>query len=497
MLAPMRSKAMLALLMFSSGCGGARPEAETTPEVEAPPPTPPTPAAASTPEAREAWEPTSYHRVVSCDFDYPRAEVPDEPVLFASGPVQVRAQSLVFDRDAESSDVMFCVPYAPLPEGTRLVLLLSDYEVGATTWDGARIAGQYVEEPGEPGVWDTETLANQTVTTVREMAYCPNDPSRACIIAGDYAHVSQLPSTDPNGPRSGWDFTETALTPRAARRGGRTLTADACGLTVTLRGNTDCEGTTLEALNECFTEHYANAIYDPEGEPTEPGSEVQLVLADRTQEVAIEAYSTARIACVEGVVVAYQHSLIGFGSTRTFAAIDVANQRIRAARRMTIVDHEEARSDCANAWDGVELVPIIGSGALLGAVVFGAGASPRFDVSRGDAGDARFVESAPADEESEDYEAPTAPLAYRVRGGRLAPIDVANVTRPEACPLRVSDEDGQTNVRPDPSTRRPPVGTIPTGTVIETVEQRGRWYRIEQPHAGWLWSGSLSRRCTP
>ncbi len=82
------------------------------------------------------------------------------------------------------------------------------------------------------------------------------------------------------------------------------------------------------------------------------------------------------------------------------------NQRIRAARRMTIVDHEEARSDCANAWDGVELVPIIASGALLGAVVFGAGASPRFDVSRGDVGDARFVETTEAqpEDESEDYE---------------------------------------------------------------------------------------------
>ena len=98
---------------------------------------------------------------------------------------------------------MFCVPHAPLPEGTRLVLELADYEIQATTWDGTRIAAQYLEYPGDEGLWTTETLPSQTVTTVRRMAYCPIDPTRECIAAGDYEHVSGFPSGDPNGPRSG------------------------------------------------------------------------------------------------------------------------------------------------------------------------------------------------------------------------------------------------------------------------------------------------------
>ena len=76
-------------------------------------------------------------------------------------------------------------------------------------------------------------------------------------------------------------------------------------------------------------------------------------------------------------------------------------------------------------------------------------------------------------------------------------VDTPTSTANSQCPLRVSDEDGQTNVRPDPSTRNAPVGTISTGTVIQVVEERGRWYRIERPVAGWLWADSLSHRCMP
>lgn len=458
---------------------------------------------------------------MNCDHAFPRANVPNEPTLFASGPLRVRAQSLVLDDDPESPNVLFCTPRAPLPEGARLVLYFDDYQMLATTWDGTSIANPYTRLDTDPPDErePTVTLPGQEVTTVRHMAYCPTDPTRDCVAAGDYTRVIALPSYDPNGPRSGWDFTETVLEASRAGRATRTVRADACGLRVSLRGETDCVGATFDELASCLAGHYEEAIYgddapyeedaeDGEGAETSgdvqdvPAPAPQLVFSDRTREVAIPAYGIARVACIDGVVVVSEATFIGFGSRRSFSAVDVASRRITGARTMTIVDHEEARSDCGNAWDGVELVPIVGQGALVGAVVRGAIASPRFDVGRGDVGEATFVATAPtpaqeASEDDEYYEEPPIPAAYRVTAQGLAPIEAAAPAERVACPLRVSDEDGQTNVRPDPSTRRPPVGTIATGTVIETVEQRGRWYRIERPLAGWLWSGSLSRSCTP
>jgi len=63
------------------------------------------------------------------------------------------------------------------------------------------------------------------------------------------------------------------------------------------------------------------------------------------------------------------------------------------------------------------------------------------------------------------------------------------------CTVRIADSDGQTNVRPAPSTAGPPLGTLATGTVVTPAESRGRWMRISAPLAGWVWSGNLARRC--
>jgi len=257
---------------------------------------------------------------------------------------------------------------------------------------------------------------------------------------------------------------------------------DACGLTVGYRRITDCTAATFEDLQGC-----ASSLLEEGADDRIRAA--QFVVSDGTMELAMPAYNTWRVACVDHVAVVYANPYDAL-SRRSFVAIEIAGGRITRAHRMTIVDHEEGGSDCANAWDGVSLVPIIESSALLGAVVHGAAASPRFDTTRGDVGDATFA--------NQDGRYDDAPLAYRATTEGLAPIDVTTST-PAAppCPLRVVDPDGETNVRPSPSTRRAPVGTIATGTVIQPVEQRGRWYRVEQPLAGWLFAGGLSRRCAP
>jgi hypothetical protein len=515
-----RLVAVLLTPLLALGCGGAAPpESATLPTPNATEPAALETVAAAAEEpivaepvvARPAPAPHSPRRLsgddaVNCDYEFPREDVPDEPTLFTSGPLRVRAQSLVLDRESDSPSVMYCAAAEPLPTGSRLVVFASEYGDSVGIWDGRSFLwptrGADEERARENPPVRGVVLPRQTVTAVREMSYCPVNPSRACLAAGDFEALVALSPLDPHGPRSGWDFTERALRTSRARSGGRALTADACGLRVSIRGATDCEGTSLDEVSACLSAQAADYAYAAEeamyaeeaGEPFErlpPAPE--LVFSDGARELAVNAYDTARVSCVEGVLLLPKHAMGGNGSSlRGFNALEVTNGRIVRARRLTIVDHEEASSDCGNAWDGVDLLPIVGSGVLIGSVVRGAGASPRFDVSRGDVGEATFVAA------EEDREYGTMPLAYRVTPEGLAPIETTSAAPAiTVCPFRVSDEDGQTNVRPDPSTRRDPVGTIPTGTEIQTVEQRGRWYRIEAPVAGWLWSGSLSRRCTP
>ena len=59
-------------------------------------------------------------------------------------------------------------------------------------------------------------------------------------------------------------------------------------------------------------------------------------------------------------------------------------------------------------------------------------------------------------------------------------LAIAPAAPGQVCTLVVDDADGNTNVRPEASTRREPVGTLPNGTTIVPVEQRGRWCRFRK-----------------
>ena len=509
----MQSKAMLAAWVFMAGCGAAQVEA-THPVSEEVAVTETAPVEAASEEVGEAVVATPIEpppmprespletgvRVVNCDDHFPRADVPDEPVRFTSGPLQVRAQSLVLDAYPDADTVTYCVSRTPVPEGSRLVFFIDDYDTGATRWDGRALANPYTRfEPveGEPDSgsevdWRTVNLRGQTVTAVRQMAYCPTNPRRPCLAAGDYVQLMALPYGDPRGPRSGWDFTERAVQAVPSRPATNVTGIDACGLNVAYRRIPECTATTDVELDACLSSFRMNCIYDGEGSPAACAN-AQLVLSDGANEIALPARDARQIACVDHVAIVYDSTVEAL-SRRSFVAIEQAQGRITQALRMTIQDHEQARSDCMNAWDGVSLAPILGQGRLVGAVVRGAGASPRFDVGRGDVGEAVLAPATEA-EEMDHYDDEPTPRAYQVTSEGLAPLEVSTTPTAPPCPLHVVDPDGETNIRPSPSTRRPPVGTIPTGTMIQPVEQRGRWYRIEAPQAGWLFAGSLARRC--
>jgi len=66
---------------------------------------------------------------------------------------------------------------------------------------------------------------------------------------------------------------------------------------------------------------------------------------------------------------------------------------------------------------------------------------------------------------------------------------------PSDCPWQIADPDGQTNVRPEPTTRGDVIGTIPTGTPIVPIERRGRWWRVDAPTAGWIWAPNVRQVC--
>ncbi len=102
----------------------------------------------------------------------------------------------------------------------------------------------------------------------------------------------------------------------------------------------------------------------------------------------------------------------------------------------------------------------------------------------------------------EELARPVDALTYLAAGTSLAsrlaasaPTAAAAAPAQEVCTVSIADSDGQTNVRPAPSTAGTPVGTLATGTAVTPAESRGRWMRISAPLAGWVWSGNLARRC--
>ncbi len=69
-----------------------------------------------------------------------------------------------------------------------------------------------------------------------------------------------------------------------------------------------------------------------------------------------------------------------------------------------------------------------------------------------------------------------------------------------ACPWRIADTDGSTNVRADASSRATVVTSLANGTVVTVAERRGRWWRVTAPAgqtwgAGWLWAPNVAQRC--
>ncbi|MBN8609034.1 MAG: SH3 domain-containing protein [Deltaproteobacteria bacterium] len=439
--------------------------------------------------------------IATCDYGVARSDAPTGAVLVADGMVTVRADSITID-DPNAEQLTVCRATRALATGARLVLVVGEWELATGTWNGTAFTpgwGEAESASSAPPIPDV-VLPGQEVTAARYMTYCPTDPSHPCMALGSYAALSAMSSSDPNGPRSGWDFTETALTRAPMTSRGALLTDDACGLRVRVRvpaeAGSTCSETTLEARLACLSAERVSAwdLMDAEAERDADAAAAAvsargraqnaatLALTDGTREIEVPAYGTGQIVCADGVALVLE-TPAEFGSTRGFVAISLTRGRITSAHRLSISDHEEGSSDCANAWDGVYLVPIVQRGRLVGGVVRGAGGAPRFDVGRGDVG-----ELPPSDDEDEP------PVAYRLAGEALAAIDL-EAARAEVCPLRVADDDGETNVRPDPSTRRAPIGTLRNGTVLAPVEQRGRWYRIEQPLSGWVWSEGLARRC--
>jgi len=51
------------------------------------------------------------------------------------------------------------------------------------------------------------------------------------------------------------------------------------------------------------------------------------------------------------------------------------------------------------------------------------------------------------------------------------------------------------NVRAAPTTQAEVVGGLDNGTALVFAERRGRWARIEAPHAGWVWTETIRERC--
>jgi hypothetical protein len=289
--------------------------------------------------------------------------------------------------------------------------------------------------------------------------------------------------------RSGWAYEDHEVDIAAASSGGTALEGDLCGLSVVLQhapATSRCDDASFDARIRCMLGEYTPSVWldddDTEGHARLREQEgARLLLRDGRREVAIPAYPIANIGCLSGVAVVTP-AAIEFSSRRSFLAVETREGIIVRAREVSIRDPHENESDCGNAWDGVELLPIVDPSGVVGSLVMGAVTSPRFELGVGEVGLSGVVEG-------DD------PLVgYLLRDGILAGVP-AGYGRAAECPIVVSDPDGETNVRPLPNTGRAAVGTLANGTQIDPVEQRGRWYRIAAPLAGWVFASSLARRC--
>ncbi|MFN7697905.1 MAG: SH3 domain-containing protein [Deltaproteobacteria bacterium] len=426
------------------------------------------------------------------------AAEPEDAVIAGAGTtVRVRARSLTFD--VEDGGHVVCEAH----EGLAGQLVLMVDPVG-----GERVAvlqgARMLDDGPERDIVRLPGTAE--VTVVRMVHYCP-DGTTDCVMAGSREALSAFVDIDPHGPRSGWDLTTQTLSASPVRRAGTEWLADrSCGLEVGFRGappSLRCTGTIEERLR-CIAEAAMTREEDIDQERVErEAAAFRLVLTDGHQELTAPGFEVASLACVDGHLL-YRQAGPMFSSVRGYGAIRVRGGRIAGGHRMSIRDHEEGVSECGNAWDGVVLVPVLRGGAVVGGLVLGAGGRPFFDLVRGDIGDVQTpafwpgLEGDPPTELEESgfgYGDSVIPVALRETiDGFLA---IAPAAPGQVCTLVVDDADGNTNVRPEASTRREPVGTLPNGTTIVPVEQRGRWYRIETPAQGWVFATSLRRDCAP
>lgn len=287
---------------------------------------------------------------------------------------------------------------------------------------------------------------------------------------------------------TGWAYLDRAI-PLSARTRGGELADDVCGLEIAIHDPAHysrCTDTAVGDRLACMAREAFEADEAAYEADRPPGSRqrdrARLLVRDAQRQVSLHAYPVRAIDCVDGVAVVSMGPY-GFGSHRELAVIELREGRIATARQLMIDDPNEASSDCQAAWDGVAFVPIVRDGALAGSLVVNGPWSPRFGLGVGEIGQSGVIDSR------------TRVVAYRERAGILEGVPFDR-SLPAECPIVVDDGDGQTNVRPLPNTGRAPVGTLPNGTLIEPVEQRGRWYRIDAPLRGWVFTQSLTRRCS-
>lgn len=89
-------------------------------------------------------------------------------------------------------------------------------------------------------------------------------------------------------------------------------------------------------------------------------------------------------------------------------------------------------------------------------------------------------------------------LVRQAAGRALESVDVSTLEaatpgEPGGCAsITVSDGDGATTVRQEPSSRAPVAGTLPNGTRLRVEERRGHWIRVGGATAGWVYDANVT-----
>lgn len=244
---------------------------------------------------------------------------------------------------------------------------------------------------------------------VRHVRYCPEEPSRACAILGDPRTVTGFVDRDPNGPPSGWDYHEESLEGSSALLES-TFVANYCGFEVRVRGQDvsacasmptvtrriQCLGRLQDGsrMEELWSEEDEQDVETP---PAERQTDGAVLFRRGPSEVAVSyTIPLTALTCVSQGRLTYRHG-DPMASARTLVWIDGTVPNIEG-RIMRVADHEEEQSDCANAWDGLELAPVVGSSGatqnqVVGGALIGLLNPPLFEFGRGYVRDVAIDES--------------------------------------------------------------------------------------------------------